>query len=99
MLSDDFGNFKSPDVSECIFDIGLNGLVVEDELEVADVVEVDFGAVGQERPELLLDRTLEEEDLAVARVLHQPLDEVGHLRDGHIVIFFRKHCLGQIYYC
>ena len=71
---------KSPDVSECIFDIGLNGLVVEDELEVADIVEVDLGAVGQERSELLLDGTLEEKDFAVARVLHQPLDEVGHLQ-------------------
>ena len=59
----------------------MDGGVVSDELEVADVVEVDVGAVGHQRRELLLDGTLEREHLAVAGVLHQSLDEVRHLQN------------------
>ena len=67
------------DVSEGVLDVCLDGRVVADELQVAHVIEVDVWTVGHQRRELLLDRSLEEQDLAVARVLHQALDEVRHL--------------------
>ena len=57
-------------------------MVVEDELEVANVLQVDVGTVGQERSELLLDRPLEQQHLPVARVLHQTLNEIGHLQNS-----------------
>ena len=70
---------KLPDVSKGILDISLNGLVVEDELEVADILQVDLGAVGQQRSKLLLNRTFEVQHLPIARILHQTFDKVRYL--------------------
>jgi hypothetical protein len=33
-----------PDVSECIFHVGLDALVADDELEVAHILQVDLRA-------------------------------------------------------
>ena len=36
--------------------------------------------VGEQCSELVLEKLLEVKDFAVARVLHQPLDELSHLK-------------------
>ena len=70
---------KLPDVSKGVLDISLNGLVVEDKLEVTNILQVHLGAIGQERSKLLLNVTLKVKHLTIAGILHQALNKIRHL--------------------
>ncbi len=58
----------------------LNGLEVGDELELGERGEVELRRVGEELMQPLVQRLLEQQNLPVTRVLHQPLNKISHLK-------------------
>ena len=60
----------------------LYRLKVGDEFELGNSGEVQLRVAGDQLVQPRVQRLLEHQHLPVARVLHQPLHEVGHL-EGH----------------